>query len=117
MLGRLLSLFSKKPTLVQGAGALPEGESKKITLGDPLAGSGRDVIIAKVDGKLYAMDSRCPHAGGYITDGPLREGKYTNCPLHNYNFDPKNGDCVNAPCGKAKVFRTETEGQDLKIFL
>ena len=117
MLDRIFGLFRKKPTLVQGAAKLPEGESKKLTFGDPLAGSGVEVILANVEGELLAVDARCPHAGGFITDGPLTEGRYVTCPLHSYHFDPKSGACVNAPCGKARTYKTERQGEDVQVFL
>jgi len=117
MLQRLLNLFKKQPTLVQGAAKLPEGESRKMTFGDPLAGRGRDVILSKVDGEILAMDARCPHAEGFMTDGPLVDGRLVSCPLHNYHFDPKTGACTNAPCGKAKIYRTEQDGDDVQVYV
>ncbi|QDU69473.1 Rieske (2Fe-2S) protein [Engelhardtia mirabilis] len=117
MLQRLLNLFRKQPTLVQGAAKLPEGESKKLSFGDPLAGRGVDVILAKVGGEILAIDARCPHAGGFLIDGPLVDGRLVTCPLHNYHFDPKSGACTNAPCGKARVYRTEAVGDDVQVYV
>ncbi len=110
-------LFGRKPARIEGTGKLPEGQAKKITFGDPLAGSGIDLVLARVEGRLFAVDSRCPHEGGYIQEGPLVEGRYVRCPLHNYHFDPKSGACVNAPCGKARVFRVEESGGGADIYL
>lgn len=117
MLGRLFGLFRRQPVRIEGAAAIPEGESRKVTLGDPVAGNGTDLVLAKVDGRLHAVDARCPHAGGFIIDGPLADGRFVVCPLHNYRFDPATGDCDNAPCGKARVYRTEQDGDDLQVFV
>jgi nitrite reductase/ring-hydroxylating ferredoxin subunit len=117
MLGRLLGLFRKDPIRIEGVAALPEGESRKVTIGDPLSGSGTDLILAKVDGVVHAVDSRCPHAGGFITDGPLAEGRFVVCPLHNYRFDPASGACTNAPCGKARTYRSEADGDALRVWI
>jgi pyruvate oxidase len=110
-------LFGRKPARIEGTDQLPDGRAKKVTFGDPLAGSGVDLVLARVDGKLYAVDSRCPHEGGHIQDGPLVDGRYVRCPLHNYHFDPKAGTCVNAPCGKARLYRVEEQDGGADVYL
>lgn len=118
MLGRLRGLFGGgKKVLVQGTGKLPDGEARKVTIGDPIAGTGLNVILARVDGALHAVDARCPHEGGQLMPGPLVEGRYVRCPLHNYHFDPKNGACVNAACGKARVLRAVEKDGDTELQL
>ena len=117
MFGKLLSLFRSKPVLVEGAARLSEGESKCISIGDSLSGDGVDVILARVGGEIHAVDKRCPHQGGFLSDGPLTEGKYLTCPLHHYHFDPASGACVNAACRKARRYRTRLVGDDLELFL
>jgi nitrite reductase/ring-hydroxylating ferredoxin subunit len=117
MFGRLRGLFGGKPVLIPGTSKLPEGEARKVTIGDPIACSGLNVVLARVDGKLHALDSRCPHEGGHLAPGPLVEGKYVRCPLHNYHFDPKSGSCVNAPCGKARTLKVVEKDGDTQLFL
>ncbi|MBI1379782.1 MAG: Rieske 2Fe-2S domain-containing protein [Planctomycetaceae bacterium] len=116
MFGRLKGLFGRKPILIRGTGKLPEGEARKVSIGDPLAGTGFDVVLARVGGKLYALHSDCPHEGGHLVQGPLVEGKYVRCPLHNYHFDPKNGACVNATCSKAKALKVEEKDGDAEVY-
>lgn len=104
MLTKLLRLLGRKPALIFGTGKLPEGQSKAVQLGDPLAGD-KEIVLARVGGRLCAIDSRCPHEpAGRITDGPLFEGRYLVCPLHNYMFDPQTGRAVGGSCGKAKRY-------------
>ena len=117
MLGRLLGLFRKQPIRIEGAMRVPEGEARKVTLGDPLAGNGVDLVLAKVGGRLHALDARCPHAGGFLIEGPLAEGRFAVCPLHNYHFDPATGDCQNAPCGRARTYRVAQDGEDVEVFI
>jgi nitrite reductase/ring-hydroxylating ferredoxin subunit len=117
MLGKLLGLFRGKPALVRGTGKLPEGQAKKISLGDPLSGSGRDLVLCRVGGVLHALDWTCPHEGGRIGEGPLFQGKYAVCPLHHYQFDPASGACVNAACAKAKTYRVRETGGDAEIWI
>lgn len=117
MFGRLFSFFKRTPVRVQGVDKLPEGQSRRITIGDPLANAGVDLILARIDGQIHAIDNRCPHAGGFIQDGPLLEGKYVTCPLHHYHFDPKTGVAINAACRKARVYKCRADGKDVEIFL
>jgi len=117
MLRRWLDKLGKKPALVKGAGRLPEGTAKKITFGDPIAGAGQEVILCRVEGTLHALDVMCPHEGGRIIEGPLMEGKYAVCPLHQYAFEPKTGKVINAVCKSAKTFRVREVDGDAEIWL
>lgn len=112
-----LDLFRGRPAMITGTGKLQEGHSKKVDLGDPLAGTGKQIVLCRVEGKLYALDSRCPHEGGRISDGPLLEGKHAMCPLHNYKFDPRTGKSVDRACNDAKTYRVKENGQDCEIWV
>lgn len=116
MLGRLLSLLRGRGLIIKGTGKLPEGESRKVDIGDVVAG-GTQVILCRVQGKLYALDALCPHEGGRIAPGPLVEGKYARCPLHDYKFDPKSGANVGLLCASAKTYRVREQDGDCEIWL
>jgi nitrite reductase/ring-hydroxylating ferredoxin subunit len=116
MLRRLLNLFRSKGVLVPDVSNLPEGEARKVDIGDVHAGGTR-VILCRVDGVVHALDSRCPHEGGEITTGPLVEGKYAVCPLHRYRFDPKTGKAMGVVCRSARTYRVETRGQGVEVFV
>jgi nitrite reductase (NADH) small subunit len=103
--------------VIRGAGKLKEGEARKVVFGDPIAGQGVEVILCRVEGTMHALNAVCPHEGGRISEGPLAEGKYAVCPLHQYSFDPKTGRPVNAACRKAKVYRVREVGADAEIWL
>jgi len=113
----LLDLFRGKPALIQGTAKLAEGHAKKVDLGDPLAGTGRQIVLCRVDGELYALDALCPHEGGRISDGPLLEGRTAMCPLHNYRFDPRTGKAVGRVCKDARTYRVREKGGDCEIWL
>ncbi len=116
MLSWLLGVLRGRPILVQGVDQLPEGRARRVPLGDPLAG-GTEVVLARRDGRLYALDRVCPHEGGRINDGPLVEGRYLVCPLHNYHFDPATGEAVGVACRRARVFKVRERGADCQIWL
>ncbi|MEZ6015729.1 MAG: Rieske 2Fe-2S domain-containing protein [Planctomycetota bacterium] len=115
MLRRILALFRRQGVLVPDVSNLLEGEARKIDIGDVHAGGTR-VILCRVDGEVFALDSRCPHDGGEITTGPLAEGKYAVCPLHRYRFDPKTGKAVDVLCRAARKYRVEPRGVGVEVF-
>ena len=116
MLDRLRDLFRGRPCLIQGTGKLPEGMAQRVALGDALAG-GTEVVLARVDGRLHAVDRVCPHEGGRINDGPLAEGRYLVCPLHSYKFDPRTGEAVGVVCRNARVFHLREKAGDCEIWI
>lgn len=115
MLDRLLDLFRGKPVVVRGTGKLPEGSARKIDVGDVLAG-GKSVLLCRVGGKLHALDTRCPHDGGRLIEGPLVDGKLALCPLHNYTFDPATGAVVRGACSKATVYKVREKDGDAQVW-
>jgi nitrite reductase/ring-hydroxylating ferredoxin subunit len=116
MLGRLFSLFRGRPLLVPGTDQLPEGESRKVDVGDIAAG-GKQIILCRVEGKVYALDSLCPHEGGRIQPGPLARGCWAVCPLHNYGFDPRTGKARGDVCRDAQTYRTRETDQGTEVWV
>lgn len=116
MLSRLFGFLGPKPALIQGTDKLPEGESKVVALGDPMAG-GTELVLCRLNGKMHALDRDCPHAkGGKLIDGPLQGGKYVMCPLHNYKFDPTSGAEASGGCGAAKVYRAREKNGNTEVW-
>ncbi len=113
MLKWLKRLVKRGPTVtIPNSAELIEGESRTIELGDIWAG-GTQVLLCRVDGQVYALDTECPHGeGGRITRGPLLGGRHALCPLHNYRFEPQTGKAVGGACGPARRFKVrERDGQ------
>jgi 3-phenylpropionate/trans-cinnamate dioxygenase ferredoxin subunit len=54
---------------------------------------GREILVARVGDKYYAVDNRCPHMKGDLSQGKL-EGSVVTCPLHGSQFDISNGRVV-----------------------
>lgn len=65
------------------------------------------VLIARVGDSLYAVDSRCPHMGGKLTEGRL-EGTIVTCPRHGSQFDLADGSVVRWLHGSGLVSRIGT---------
>lgn len=53
----------------------------------------REILLARVKGKYYAADSRCPHMGGQLARGKL-DGTVVTCPRHGSQFDLSDGRVV-----------------------
>ena len=101
---------------VEGAGALPEGEACTYFYEDE-AGVAGEVVLCRLDGELYCLDTFCPHEGGRIVGGPLLDGEHVVCPLHFYRFDPRDGEVVDIECPPAKRYRVRQEGEDAVVDL
>jgi nitrite reductase/ring-hydroxylating ferredoxin subunit len=59
---------------------LQEGKLVKVEIND------KSIVLSKVNGKFYAMDSVCSHMGGPLEEGEL-EGYTLICPWHQGKFD------------------------------
>jgi 3-phenylpropionate/trans-cinnamate dioxygenase ferredoxin subunit len=54
---------------------------------------GHEILLARVGDKYYAVDGRCPHMKGDLSQGKL-EGTVVTCPVHGSQFDISNGQVV-----------------------
>jgi 3-phenylpropionate/trans-cinnamate dioxygenase ferredoxin subunit len=60
--------------------------------------SNKKLLIARINGKLYATDGICTHAYAELSNGFLNEeNKTVTCPLHLSAFDLQSGVPTNAP--------------------
>ena len=68
------------------------------------AGTGRTVevdgvwvALFNVNGTFYAIDNACPHAGGPLGEGKLKDGGIVECPWHGWRFDVTTGQRAGNP--------------------
>ncbi len=54
---------------------------------------GQEILLARVEGKYFATENRCPHLGGELSAGKL-EGTVVTCPRHGSRFDIRDGKVV-----------------------
>ena len=69
---------------------LGEGEMAAVRLGD------QPILFAKVDGKIYTFNDRCPHKGFPLHKGKLA-GHMLTCAYHGGKFDVRGGKCLKHP--------------------
>ncbi|MBG6519770.1 nitrite reductase small subunit NirD [Pseudomonas aeruginosa] len=54
---------------------------------------GAIAIFRASDDQVFALDDRCPHKGGPLSQG-LIYGKRVACPLHNWQIELESGEAV-----------------------
>ena len=68
----------------------PQGSIKEVKV------KGKYYSIINIDGELFAIDGRCTHYGGILSNGQL-SGKVITCPKHGAQFDVTTGKNLKKP--------------------
>ncbi len=63
-------------------------------------------IFRTFDDKIFALDDKCPHKGGPISNG-IQHGDMVTCPLHNWVFDLNTGQAQGADSGVIRTYPVE----------
>lgn len=66
---------------------LPDEGAARVVTVDGIA-----VAVVRQEGRLYALDNVCPHAGGPMGEGQVEDGALV-CPYHGWAFDLHSGRC------------------------
>jgi 3-phenylpropionate/trans-cinnamate dioxygenase ferredoxin subunit len=85
---------------------------------------GKRILISNVEGRFYAINGTCTHAGGDLSKGKL-EGKIVTCPRHGSKFDVTTGKCISGPrigflklsAGDEAVFQVIVEENRIKTIV
>ena len=98
------------------AADVPEGKTFGADVG------GTPVLLARVDGQVYAASDRCTHRGGTLSKGSFADGVVT-CPRHGSRFDVRTGECLSGPkilmfkgtADDIQTYPVMTEGDDVMV--
>ncbi len=60
------------------------------------------------DGNIYALENKCPHEGGPLSEGIIHDCRVA-CPLHNWVIDLKTGEATGPDEGKTRTFEVKVE--------
>ncbi len=72
---------------------------------------GRVFAVFSHEGEVVVLDGRCPHKGGPLGEGVLRDGAVV-CPWHWYRFDLRDGRCLSADEDAVRRYRVvEQDGR------
>ena len=78
-----------------------------------------DVTIAifrTADDRIFALEDRCPHKNGPLSQGIVHDGCVT-CPLHNWVISLESGEAQGADNGRTKRFEVKLSGEDILLDL
>ena len=76
--------------------------------------NGKDIALFKVEGKIHAIYSVCPHQGGPLDEGGITD-KVVTCPWHGWEFDVTTGACTFNDAIKQPTFKVKEEGEDIYV--
>lgn len=62
--------------------------------------TGEIALFRSVDDQVFALDNRCPHKGGPLSQG-IVHGKRVTCPLHSWVISLETGEAVAPDAGCA----------------
>jgi 3-phenylpropionate/trans-cinnamate dioxygenase ferredoxin subunit len=76
-----------------------------------------DILVAWVDGEVFAIEDACNHAGASLAEGWL-EGECVVCPMHAYVFELRTGRLARPKnlCGDQRTYEAEVEGDEVVIY-
>jgi nitrite reductase/ring-hydroxylating ferredoxin subunit len=76
-----------------------------------------DILVAWVDGAVFAIEDACNHAGASLAEGWL-EDKCVVCPMHGYVFDLGSGKLLRPKglCGDQRTYKAKIEGDEVVVY-
>jgi nitrite reductase/ring-hydroxylating ferredoxin subunit len=93
---------------------------------------GREVGVVRdpADGGVRGIRNRCPHHGGPLCFGRVRDresgtpGRYElsgrrvlRCPWHGWEFDLETGRCLDEPAMRVAVYPAEVAGDRVRVLV
>ena len=97
---------------VTTTGSIPRREGRAVTL------AGRQLAIFNLGDRYLALENRCPHAGGPLSDG-IVSGCAVVCPLHAWKVRLDTGGVERPGSASAcvRTFPTRVEGDVVLVEL
>ena len=74
--------------------------------------TGEIALFRSVDDQIFALDNRCPHKGGPLSQG-IVHGKRVTCPLHSWIIELETGLAVAPDVGCVHRHEIKIEGNTL----
>lgn len=65
--------------------------------------NGKIAVFRTQDDQIFAIDNRCPHRGGPLSEG-IVHGAAVTCPMHNWVFDLSTGQAQGADEGEVRTY-------------
>jgi nitrite reductase (NADH) small subunit len=77
---------------------------------------GRVAVFRTAEDRIFAIDDRCPHKSGPLSQG-IVHGTAVTCPLHNWVISLETGKAQGADEGSVRTLAVRVEGGRLFIAL
>jgi nitrite reductase (NADH) small subunit len=65
-------------------------------------------VFRTASDKIFAIDDKCPHKGGPLSNG-IQHGESITCPLHNWVFDLNSGEAQGMDNGHVNTYSIKVE--------
>ncbi len=76
---------------------------------------GETIVLANLDGDLYALQNRCSHQDLPLSDGEL-DGDQLECLYHGARFDVCTGNAMGLPAIKpVETYAVQLRGQEIYV--
>jgi len=95
-------------TKIAALSELKDGSIRTVEL------AGKKIAVARVAGKVHAIENTCCHKGGPLGEGVLTDNVVA-CPWHGWRFDVATGACLNNPAAKIACFETKIENDNVLV--
>ena len=97
---------------VAAAGEIGAGEMKSVEVGSDM------ILLANVEGKIYAVSDVCTHEECTLSDGAILDGVEVECECHGARFDVTNGKVTQEPAEEPlKTYDVSVKGDDVLVSL
>ena len=87
---------------------IDEGTGKTFTI------EGQAVAVFNKSGEIFAIEDTCKHKGGSLGEGELN-GDTITCPLHGWQYNITNGECLMNPQVKMRSFPVKVENGEISL--
>lgn len=78
--------------------------------------NGRIAVFRTGGDEIFALDDRCPHKNGPLSQG-IVHGRAVTCPLHNWTIDLATGEAAEPDRGCARTIPVKLEGRRILLKL
>jgi nitrite reductase/ring-hydroxylating ferredoxin subunit len=77
--------------------------------------NGREVLLVKIKGEVFACANECPHQGASLAGAFLKDADHLSCPRHGYRFNLKTGACGDFPEYTLNLYPVEIRGGEIMV--
>ncbi|WP_078555356.1 nitrite reductase small subunit NirD [Bacillus alkalicellulosilyticus] len=82
---------------------------KEVIIGDH-----QIAIFRLSNGKMKAVENRCPHKNGPLSQG-IVSGEHVFCPLHDWKIDLESGEVQKPDDGCVRTYKVSVENEDVFV--